>query len=81
MFCLYPGSSTVNDSVKKSSDSVKRLEIEKVDEEFKSVKALLVSLAGVDETKDLSDVQLSFIEDPSKLIYSTMKSVMFAEIN
>ena len=38
----------VEESVHKSSDTVKNTELERVDAEFKVVKALLVRLAGVD---------------------------------
>ena len=52
----------VEESVHKSSDTVKNTELERVDAEFKVVKALLVRLAGVDETKDLTEIRSSFID-------------------
>ena len=66
----------VKESVKKSADAVKRSEVEKVDVEFKSVKDLLVKLAGVDEEKDLTDVRKSFVDNAEKVYFEFRDTIL-----
>ena len=54
-------------SISQSSDSIKRRELEKVDAEFTSLKARLVTLAGVDHSKDIADVQEKFRTNVEKV--------------
>ena len=66
----------VKESVKKSADAVKRAEVEKVDVEFKSVKDLLVKLAGVDEEKDLTDARKSFVDNAEKVYFEFRDAIL-----
>ncbi len=66
----------LKDSVTTSSDSVKRSELERVDVEFKSVKGLLVKLAGVDQTKDITDIRKKFVDEAEKVYLDFHKDII-----
>ena len=57
----------VKESLSKCSEAVKQSELQKVETEFRSVKALLVKLVGIDESKEIIDIETSFIDRVEKI--------------
>ena len=65
----------LKDSVTNSSDSLKRQELGKVDNEFTSLKGQLAKLAGVDSTKDISEIKKKFVDDAESTFLDFHKAV------
>ena len=65
----------LKDSVTNSPDSLKRQELEKVDNEFTLLKGQLAKLAGVDETQDISEIKKKFVDDAETMFLDFHKAV------
>ena len=66
----------VKESLSKCSEAVKQCELQKVETEFRSVKALLVKLAGIDESKEIIDIEASFIDRVEKIYFQFRDSII-----
>ena len=54
---------SLKDSVNNASDSDKRLELEKLESNFNTIKTQVVKFAGIDHLQDITDVNAAFVAD------------------
>ena len=66
----------MKDALGNASDDDKRSEWHKIENEFKSLKNRMVSVIGIDHTKDHTGINQKFIEDGERVFLDNQKWIL-----